>query len=71
MPSITVNQLFTTNTAPTITGLVTLDRKKGDTINVRFNYELYRLFDGNLGLEEFPVSRDITSDDTSVTEMLS
>lgn len=67
MSSITVNPLFTTNTAPTVTGSVTLNRKKGDTINVRLNYELYKLFEGNLGLEEFPVSRDVTDDDTSVT----
>lgn len=55
MSSITVNTLFTTNTAPTITGKVTFNRSMGDTINVRFNYELYELFGGNLGLQEDPI----------------
>lgn len=69
MPSITVNPIATTNTVPMITGSVSLDRKKGHTINVILNYETYELFDGNLGLEEYPVSLDITGGNTEIPGM--
>jgi hypothetical protein len=57
MPTITVNKLSTSNTMPTITGLVDFERfdSKGNakqTIQVVVNYTTYKLFDGNLGLDE-------------------
>jgi hypothetical protein len=59
MLKITVNRLGTSNTTPTITGTVEFDRitkignvTKTQTINVIVNYNRYKLFDGNLGLDE-------------------
>ena len=60
MPSITVTRLTTSNTTPTITGTVDFNRiikvsdtvTKTQTINVIVNYNKYKLFDGNLGLDE-------------------
>ena len=59
MAKITVNRLATSNTSPTITGTVDFERivKIGDTtktqtIHVIVNYNRYKLFDGNLGLDE-------------------
>jgi hypothetical protein len=50
--SITVNSLATSNTAPTLTGTVVFDRSKGQSISVKVNYITYKLFAGNLGLDE-------------------
>jgi hypothetical protein len=50
--SITVNSLATSNTAPTLTGTVIFDRSKGQSISVKVNYITYKLFAGNLGLDE-------------------
>lgn len=57
MASITVNRLSTSNTMPTITGTVEYERfdsfgKPKQTINVYVNYNKYKLFDGNLGIDE-------------------
>lgn len=59
MAKITVNRLSTSNTMPTITGTVEFERivqsgniTKTQTINVIVNYNRYKLFDGNLGLDE-------------------
>jgi len=59
MAKITVNKLSTSNTMPTITGTVDFERitrigntTKTQTINVIVNYNKYKLFDGNLGLDE-------------------
>lgn len=52
MTFITVNKQTTTNTKPTITGTVKLDRAQGETINIRLNYVTYELFGGNLGINE-------------------
>ena len=59
MTKITVNRLSTSNTMPTITGTVEFERivqsgniTKTQTINVIVNYNRYKLFDGNLGLDE-------------------
>jgi hypothetical protein len=57
MATITVNKLATSNTKPTITGTVDFERfdKQGnakETIQVVVNYTTYKLFDGNLGLDE-------------------
>ena len=59
MAKITVNRLATSNTSPTITGTVEFQRivktgstTKTQTIHVILNYNRYKLFDGNLGLDE-------------------
>ena len=59
MLKITVNKLGTSNTTPTITGTVEFERiktvgntVKTQTIYVIVNYNRYKLFDGNLGLDE-------------------
>jgi hypothetical protein len=59
MAKITVNRLSTSNTVPTITGTVDFERikiigntTKTQTIHVIVNYNRYKLFDGNLGLDE-------------------
>lgn len=59
MTKITVNRLATSNTMPTITGTVEFERiktigntTKTQTIHVIVNYNRYKLFDGNLGLDE-------------------
>jgi hypothetical protein len=57
MAFITVNRLSTSNTTPTVTGTVSLERFDSDgkpkhTIEVYANYGIYTLFDGNLGLDE-------------------
>ena len=59
MAFITVNRLTTANTVPTLTGTVEFNRitrtekeTKTQTINVIVNYNRYKLFDGNLGLDE-------------------
>ena len=59
MAKITVNRLATSNTMPTITGTVDFERivnigntTKTQTIHVIVNYNRYKLFDGNLGLDE-------------------
>jgi len=59
MTKITVNRLSTSNTMPTITGTVEFERiktigntTKTQTIHVIVNYNRYKLFDGNLGLDE-------------------
>lgn len=49
---ITVNSLATSNTAPTLTGTVVFDRSKNQSISVKVNYITYKLFGGNLGLDE-------------------
>lgn len=57
MATITVNKLSTSNTTPTITGTVDFERfdaqgNPKQTIQVTVNYTVYKLFDGNLGLDE-------------------
>ena len=59
MAKITVNRIATSNTSPTITGTVDFERikiigntTKTQTIHVTVNYNRYKLFDGNLGLDE-------------------
>jgi hypothetical protein len=60
MATITINRLTTSNTTPTLTGTVEFNRivkvndkvTKTQTINVIINYNKYKLFDGNLGLDE-------------------
>jgi hypothetical protein len=57
MASITVRPLSTSNTMPTITGTVDFERfdaygKPKQTIQIYVNYNKYKLFDGNLGLDE-------------------
>ena len=59
MTKITINKLATSNTSPTITGTVDFERivkigntTKTQTIHVIVNYTRYKLFDGNLGLDE-------------------
>jgi len=52
MASISITSLTTSNTTPTITGGATLDRSRGESIDVVVNYVTYSLFDGNLGLDE-------------------
>lgn len=59
MVKITVNRLSTSNTMPTLTGTVEFERiktigntTKTQTIHVIVNYNRYKLFDGNLGLDE-------------------
>ena len=57
MTSISITPLTTSNTAPTITGDVDFERLDKDgnakqTISVYVNYTKYKLFDGNLGLDE-------------------
>jgi hypothetical protein len=59
MAKITVNRLATSNTLPTITGTVEFERivkigniTKTQTIHVIVNYNRYKLFDGNLGIDE-------------------
>lgn len=53
MAKITVNDLITTETKPTITGTVEFNRSKNETINIRLNYVTYDLFGGNLGIKEY------------------
>ena len=57
MSSISITPLSTSNTSPTITGYVDFERldaegKAKQTISVYVNYTKYKLFDGNLGLDE-------------------
>jgi hypothetical protein len=59
MTKITINKLATSNTSPTITGTVDFERivkigntTKTQTIHVIVNYNRYKLFDGNLGIDE-------------------
>jgi hypothetical protein len=57
MAEISIIPLSTSNTAPTITGYVDFERldaegKGKQTISVYVNYTRYKLFDGNLGLDE-------------------
>jgi hypothetical protein len=56
MTKITVNRLSTSNTMPTITGTVEFERfdflGPKHTIEVVVNYNRYKLFDGNLGIDE-------------------
>jgi hypothetical protein len=57
MPSITVKRLSTSNTTPTITGTVEFERfdSRGnpkESFEINVNYIQYRLFDGNLGVDE-------------------
>ena len=57
MAEISITPLSTSNTAPTITGYVDFERldaegKGKQTISVYVNYTRYKLFDGNLGLDE-------------------
>ena len=57
MAKITVKRLSTSNTVPTITGTVEMERFDASknpkhTIHVYVNYNKYKLFDGNLGIDE-------------------
>ena len=57
MTKITVKKLTTSNTTPTLTGTVDFQRfsmpgKAKESIEVYVNYVPYRLFEGNLGLDE-------------------
>ena len=57
MPTITVTPLRTTNTVPTLTGTVDFARFDAtgaakETIEIEINYNVYKLFDGRLGLDE-------------------
>ena len=57
MAKITVKRLATSNNMPTITGTVEYERfdtlgKPKHTIQVYVNYNKYKLFDGNLGIDE-------------------
>jgi hypothetical protein len=57
MPSITVKRLSTANTMPTITGTVEFERFDSsgipkESFEVYVNYNTYRLFEGNLGVDE-------------------
>lgn len=57
MTKITVKKLTTSNTTPTLTGTVEFQRfsapgKAKESIEVYVNYVPYRLFEGNLGLDE-------------------
>lgn len=57
MASITVNRVSTSNTMPTITGTVEFERfdSRGnpkESFGINVNYIQYRLFDGNLGVDE-------------------
>jgi hypothetical protein len=49
---IRVNPLSTTNPTPILTGQVNFERQKNQTIQITVNYITYKLFDGNLGLDE-------------------
>jgi hypothetical protein len=57
MATITVNKLSTSNTTPTITGTVDFARfdlslNPKESIQITVNYHTYKLFAGNLGLDE-------------------
>jgi hypothetical protein len=57
MASISITPLSTSNTSPMITGYVDFERFDGNgnpkqEISVYVNYTKYKLFDGNLGLDE-------------------
>jgi hypothetical protein len=57
MAFITVKRLSTSNTTPTLTGTVEFERfdssgKPKESFEVYVNYVPYRLFEGNLGLDE-------------------
>jgi len=57
MAKITVKKLTTSNNTPTLTGTVEFQRfsapgKAKESIEVYVNYVPYRLFEGNLGLDE-------------------
>jgi hypothetical protein len=57
MAAITVKPLRTTNTAPILTGTVDYTRIDAtgvprETIEVEINYNVYKLFDGRLGVDE-------------------
>jgi len=49
---INVNPLSTTSPTPILTGQVKFERQKNQTIYITVNYITYKLFDGNLGLDE-------------------
>jgi hypothetical protein len=49
---INVNPLTTTNQTPVLTGQVKFERLKNQTIHITVNYITYKLFDGNLGIDE-------------------
>jgi hypothetical protein len=49
---INVKPLATTSTMPILTGQVKFERLKNQTIEITVNYITYKLFDGNLGLDE-------------------
>ena len=49
---IKVNPLSTTNPAPILTGTVKFDRLQNQTIEITVNYITYKLFQGNLGIDE-------------------
>jgi hypothetical protein len=57
MSSISITPLSTSNTVPTLTGYVDFQRfsapgQAKETISVYVNYTRYKLFEGNLGLDE-------------------
>lgn len=57
MSSISITPLSTSNTAPMLTGYVDFERfdnngNPKETVSVYVNYTKYKLFDGNLGLDE-------------------
>jgi hypothetical protein len=49
---INVNPLSPTSPTPILTGQVKFERQKNQTIYITVNYITYKLFDGNLGLDE-------------------
>lgn len=49
---INVDPLSTTNQTPILTGKVKFERNRNQTIQVTVNYVTYKLFGGNLGLDE-------------------
>lgn len=49
---INVNPLTTTNRTPVLTGQVKFERLKNQTLHITVNYITYKLFDGNLGIDE-------------------
>jgi len=49
---IKVNSLSTTNPTPILTGTVKFDRMQNQTIEITVNYITYKLFQGNLGIDE-------------------
>jgi hypothetical protein len=49
---ISVDPLSTTSQTPILTGKVKFERNKNQTIQITVNYVTYKLFGGNLGLDE-------------------